>query len=72
MPERRWVFDRGHPFIDPITERQARQLYEQTRRRPGVELEGTLEDGFEYTVARSSSHSFMRVKVYPAPAVPEQ
>lgn len=64
-PEKTYVFDRGRPFIDAITEERARQLYAQARARPGSELEGSVEDGFMYTAARSSSISYLKVKVYP-------
>ncbi|HZU58650.1 MAG TPA: hypothetical protein VFA06_22420 [Actinocrinis sp.] len=65
VDDRTYVFDRGWPFIDPITEEHARQIFERAQSRCGCELEGTLEDGFSYVVAKSSSISFLRVKVYP-------
>lgn len=65
MPERRYVFDRGRPFQDEITEDRARRLFEEASQRPGAELKGSLEGGFEWTVARSSAGSFMRVAVRP-------
>jgi len=73
MPDRdelTYVFDRGRPFIDPITEEHARQIYDEASRRPGAELAGSLEAGFAYTVARSSRISFLRVRVYPIGADP--
>jgi len=67
-----YVFDRGRPFIDPITEEHARQIYAEASRRPGAELEGSLEAGFAYTVARSSRISFLRVRVYPVGTPPDE
>jgi hypothetical protein len=60
-----YVFDRGRPFIDPISEARARQIFDEAAMRPGAELEGTVEEGFKYTAARSSSISYLKVKVYP-------
>jgi hypothetical protein len=60
-----YVFDRGRPFVDPITEERARALFEEASRRPGADLKGTLEGGFEWTAARSGADNFLRVAVRP-------
>lgn len=64
-PAARYLFDRGYPFIDPISAERARQIFERAKDDPDSGLRGTLEEGFSYVVARSGNVELVRAGVRP-------